>query len=97
MAGNRSKTEALAALLRLGLRPRLVDLDLAAAYVGLSAGAFMTAVDEGRYPPPIEDGRRKQWDLRAIDAAIDRRSGLAPVSRRDESPDAIMEAIDAAE
>jgi predicted DNA-binding transcriptional regulator AlpA len=96
MANARAKSEAIAALLKLGIRPRLVDVDVAAAYVGLSAGAFQAAVAAGRYPQPLSDGRRKLWDLRAIDAAIDRRSGLTPLSDR-ESPDAIMEAIDAAE
>lgn len=96
MANARAKSESLAALLQLGLRPRLVDAHIAAAYVGLSVGAFLAAVDAGRYPKPLADGRRKLWDLKAIDAAIDRRSGLLSDSHR-ETPDLIMQAIDAAE
>jgi hypothetical protein len=41
MSGNRSKTEATAELVKLGLPPRLLDLELAAAYVGLTAAAFL--------------------------------------------------------
>jgi predicted DNA-binding transcriptional regulator AlpA len=82
-------------LVKLGLRPRLVELEIAAAYVGLSASAFEKGVREGLYPKPIRDGRKPRWDLRALDQVIDRRSGLAPSSPGDESPEAMMRAIDA--
>jgi hypothetical protein len=95
MAGNSSKSKATAELAQLGLRPRLVGDELAAAYVGLSTGAFRKAVnEEGRYPAAIQDGRRRQWDLRALDACLDRRSGLTPSSN--ETADEVMRAIDAA-
>ena len=77
--------------------PRLLDLEVAAAYLGLSAAAFRTAVSAGCYPPPIETGRRKQWDLRALDAVLDRHSGLTtPALEMDETQDDLMRAIDAA-
>jgi hypothetical protein len=97
MAGNRSKSRATTELVRLGLLPRLLDLEVAAAYVGLSAAAFRAAVSAGRYPPAIEVGRRKHWDLRALDAALDRHSGLTtPSQNLEEMPDDLMRAIDAA-
>ena len=97
MAGNISKFSATERLVKLGIQPRLLDLDLAAAFVGLSPATFLIAVKEARYPAAISDGRRKMWDRRALDAAVDRRSGLASPFGRDESHDAIMRAIDAAE
>ena len=97
MAGNTSKTGATERLVKLGIPPRLLDLDLAAAYVGLSPATFLNAVKQGHYPAAIADGRRRVWDRRAIDAAVDHRSGLASTFGRDESHDAIMRAIDATE
>jgi hypothetical protein len=90
----RSKPEATAELVKRGVRPRLLDLELAAAYVDLSPVAFLNGVADDRYPQPIQDGRRQHWDVRALDAAVDRRSGLA-TSSGDEG-DAMMRAIDAA-
>lgn len=94
MSGNRTKADATAELVKLGLRPRLLDADLAAAYLGLSTGAFLKGVSEGAYPEPIESGKRRLWDVRALDAAIDRKSALATGS--DPIADPIMGAIDAA-
>ena len=88
------KSQALAKLMALGFSPRLLALELAARYVGLSPAAFRKAVSEGRYPAPIADGRRRQWDIKALDAALDRRSGLAP--SLSEIQDEMMRAIDAA-
>lgn len=96
MPGNRSKPQATVELVKLGIRPRVLDLDMAAAYVGLSAAAFLKGVREGTYPDPLTDGRRRQWDIRALDRAVDARSKLGSSSRTDESPEAIMRAIDAA-
>jgi hypothetical protein len=95
MKSNRSKSEATAELVKLGLIPRLLYLELAAAYVGLSAAAFLSGVAAGHYPAPLQDGRRKQWDRKALDVAVDLRSGLAS-SSRSEHADELMRAIDAA-
>jgi hypothetical protein len=94
MSGNRSKAEATAELVKLGLKPRLLALELAAAYVGLSAGAFLKGVADALYPQPLQDGKRQRWDRKALDAAVDRRSGIGPSS--DENEDDLMRAIDAA-
>ena len=92
--GNGTKSEATARLLKLGLCPRLLPLELAAAYVGLSAPAFLVGVGDGRYPAPLKDGRLNRWDRKALDVAVDRRSGLEPSSR--DGADELMRAIDAA-
>ena len=94
MSGNRTKLLATAKLLEIGLVPRLLDLETAAAYLGLSGAAFQRAVSDGVYPQPLRDGRRRHWDRRSLDAAVDRRSGLSASSQ--ESPDDLTRAIDAA-
>ena len=66
MSGNRSKAEATAELLKLGLAPRLLDLELAAAYVSLSAAAFLRGVADGRYPKPLTDGKRQRWTAKCL-------------------------------
>jgi len=96
LTGNITKTQAIDELIRRGLPPRILDLELAAAYVGLSSQAFLDAVEAGTYPGPLADGRRRQWDRKALDAAVDRRSKLSSSSAREETPDDLMRAIDAA-
>jgi hypothetical protein len=93
MSGNRTKIVATAKLFEIGLAPRLLDLETAAAYVGLSATTFERAVGDGVYPQALRDGRRRHWDRRSLDAAVDRRSGLPASSQ--ESPDDLTRAIDA--
>jgi hypothetical protein len=94
MRGNRTKLVATAKLLEIGLVPRLLDRELAAAYLGLCVAAFLKAVRQGIYPQPLHDGRRQRWDRRSLDAAVDRRSGMTASSQ--ECPDDLMRAIDAA-
>lgn len=94
MSGNRTKTDARAELVKFGIPPRLLDLETIAAYVGLSAGAFLKAVADGRYPPAHQNGKRRLWDRLAVDAAVDRRSGIASSLGATEGPDPIMQAID---
>lgn len=91
-----NKAQAVGELVRRGISPRVLDLELAAAYVGLSAESFLDAVAAGRYPQPLPDGRRRQWDRVALDAAVDRRSSVGACLRKPETPDDIMAAIDAA-
>jgi hypothetical protein len=73
----RAKAEATAELMKCGLPPRLLRHELAAAYVDLSPPSFSRGVAAGDWPQPIQDGNRKHWDRKALDAAADRRSGLA--------------------
>lgn len=48
----------------------------AAEYCELAPATFSNWVAAGRLPPPLPGTRR--WDRRALDAAIDKLSGLAP-------------------
>ena len=50
----------------------------AAAYVGVCAATFDKATKDGRYPLASLPGGR--WDRRALDAAMDRLSGLGATS-----------------
>ena len=55
------------------LPPRLVGREAAAAYLSVSPNTFDEMVRDGRMPPPkLLGGRRRAWDIRALDAAIDR-------------------------
>lgn len=53
------------------LPPRLLDRRASAAYVGLSATKFDELVCDGRMPKPKKIDRRRAWDIRALDSAID--------------------------
>lgn len=61
--------------LPMGVTPRLLSREAAARYVGLSAGAFAAEVAAGTFPAPflLKRTRRRLWDVRALDAALDRR------------------------
>jgi hypothetical protein len=48
-----------------------------AEYVGVSAPKFIDAAKTARYPAPIRHGKRQVWDLRALDLAMYRESGIA--------------------
>jgi excisionase family DNA binding protein len=55
------------------LVPRLINRDVAAAYVSVSPTTFDEMVKDGRMPKPrLLGGRRRAWDVRALDAAVDR-------------------------
>lgn len=106
MPGNLTRTEAQDRLARLGITPRCLSLDLAAAYVGLTPGVFLAEVEAGRYPKPSKHGAAKSeknqrtvWDMRALDDAVDRISGRVPLSQLSQpkhAPDPIMAKIQAA-
>ena len=54
------------------LAPRLITREAAASYVSVSPTTFDEMVKDGRMPRPKRlGGRRKAWDVRALDAAID--------------------------
>jgi predicted DNA-binding transcriptional regulator AlpA len=56
------------------IQPRLLSRDEAATYVGLSPNAFDAEVAAGTFPAPFKLNRirRLLWDVRALDAAMDR-------------------------
>lgn len=53
---------------------RLLNVDQAAAYVGLSADSFMVEVAAGTFPGPValRRVRRNLWDRMALDRALNR-------------------------
>jgi len=57
----------------------------AAAYVGLSTSSFDSQVVAGVFPPPfrLRAVRRRLWDVRAIDAAIDERGAISDMHERE--------------
>jgi len=62
---------------RVGIEPRGLNREQAARYAGCDTlSAFHDWVRRGILPGPIPGTHR--WDRKAIDAALDRRSGLAP-------------------
>jgi predicted DNA-binding transcriptional regulator AlpA len=63
------------------LAPRLINRDAAAAYVNVSPNTFDEMVKAGKMPQPkLLTGRRKAWDVRALDIYIDNLPtvGIAP-------------------
>jgi predicted DNA-binding transcriptional regulator AlpA len=61
------------------LLPRLLDREDAASYVGLSPNAFDQEVRAGTFPAPfpLTKIRRRLWDVKALDDALDRARGIA--------------------
>jgi predicted DNA-binding transcriptional regulator AlpA len=75
------------------LPPRLVNREAAAAYVCVSPNTFDAMVEDGRMPRPRLLGvKRRAWDVRALDAAVDQ----LPVDCDDSAVDSTWEDIDAA-
>lgn len=57
-----------------GMTPRLLCIDAAAAYCGVTAETFEKHIRP--HIDPIEIGARRLWDVRALDRWLDERSGL---------------------
>ena len=54
------------------LAPRLIGREAAAAYVSVSPNVFDQMVNDGKMPrPKLLCGRRRAWDVRALDSTID--------------------------
>lgn len=94
MPGQLTKPSARERLAALGLPPRGLPIDEAAAYVGLSPELFQRQVKEGIYPKPLEDGRRRTWDRVALDEAMNKRSGLKAAPDRANLQAEMLAAID---
>lgn len=62
--------------------PRLLTRGEAAAYCRLSASAFSDWIRRGLLPGPISGTTR--WDIKAIDSALDRASGVIIDSERED-------------
>lgn len=61
--------------LPIGMTPRLLCREAAAAYCGISPNHFDEHIAAA--VRPLEFGGRKVWDIRALDRWLDVRSGLA--------------------
>lgn len=68
----------------LPVEPRCFTREQAAAYCGLTPEGFTAWQRQGIVPPPIP--RTKRWDRKALDAALDRHSGLATSEAEIEDP-----------
>lgn len=87
-----TKKNGIEKLAKLGLKPATLDLEAAAAYLGLTPRVFKREVEAGRLPPPLNTGTRRQlWSLKALDRFLD--SGQN-AERDSQSVDPIMAAID---
>ncbi len=62
------------ALADVGIAPRLLTREPAAAYCALSTRGFSEWIKSGKIPGPIPGTVR--WDRYAIDAVLDKASGL---------------------
>lgn len=61
------------------LAPRYLSAQEAAFYTGVSVDTFLAEVKRGIWPQPFKRGKmatKATWDRKAIDAAIDRQSGI---------------------
>lgn len=65
--------------LPVGMTPRLLSREAAAAYCGIVAETFEEHIRP--HVPPVEIGARRLWDVRALDRWLDRRSGLVDALR----------------
>ena len=78
------------------MEQRAMSLEASAFYVGASEGSFEKMVAEGIMPPALNLGiRRRLWDRHALDASLDRLSGVGPSTSGDEQH--ALEALDAHE
>lgn len=64
--------------------PRLMTGPEVAAYLAITPATFAKWVAAGTAPPPLPNTRR--WDRKAIDAALDKASHLAPSIVPDSDP-----------
>jgi hypothetical protein len=71
------------------LAPRLLSRDAAARYCGISTTHFLAHVAPRVAPMLI--GRKRLWDVRAIDRWIDRETGIGEISL---SPERWLERLD---
>lgn len=66
------KADCQSDLVRVGLAPRGLSREQAAAYVGVSPNFFDGMVKDGRMPKPKHVGMRNIWDRARLDTAFER-------------------------
>jgi predicted DNA-binding transcriptional regulator AlpA len=76
------------------MTPRLLSRKEAALYVGLSPGAFDAEVAAGTFPTAfqLKRTRRLLWDIRALDATMDKAAGLSGAANDIDARDRVWEA-----
>ncbi len=55
-----------------GAWPRGLNLEMVAAYRGVSPNTFLAEVEAGTMPKPEKRGRRRIWDRYKVDKRMDR-------------------------
>jgi len=58
------------------MKPRLINALEAALYLGVCENTFRAYVRLGKLPRPIRLGKRRVYDLKKIDLALDKLSGI---------------------
>lgn len=56
--------------------PARMGEDMAADFLGISAGMFRERWQSGDYPKPIRDGKRLLWSRRQLDRFVDAQFNL---------------------
>ena len=64
-----------------GITPRLLTREAAAEYCGVSANHFDAHV--AKQVPAVEIGRRRLWDIKALDRWLDGQTGYVEASPAD--------------
>jgi excisionase family DNA binding protein len=59
-----------------------MNVERAAAYLGISTSKLMELVDSGKAPAPPDLGGCPRWDRRALDEFMDSLSGYSKKSRK---------------
>ena len=88
-AGQRRVHRLVRTRLLIRLAPRLLNRDAAAAYCGVSITHFFAHIVTR--VPPILIGRKRVWDVKAIDRWIDQQTGDGEISM---SPEKWLERLD---
>ena len=75
------------AVQRIAISPRrALRRSDAALYAGISPSKFDHLVADGRLPKPARVDGCLLWDIRALDAALDRLLGTGPTVAADDQP-----------
>lgn len=81
-----------------GMQPRGLARDAAAAYIGVGTGTFDDMVAAGLMPASIPlPFRRRVWDVRKLDIALDRLGQAEEPSPHDDNPTTRMTGADECE
>ena len=65
--------------------PARMGEDMAADFLGISAGMFRGRVKSGEYPQPVKEGRRLLWSRRQLDRFVEAQFSLKPTSQTEDA------------